>query len=142
MIIVTNHAKERWITRIISPEHYSHLNMCTGCEKCTSLIHDINSALKMSGNGISNSIRKSFANAEVVNDPHLLEAIEKHYPGRVMYRNKNAVFVTKTDGEKIVIVSIMSFDMLDGTLIRTKSKQEISSLFKRWKFESRHKGCT
>src|SRR6185312_3189837 len=150
-VIITLHARERWVERIVDPRHYHHLRTCTGCEKCNSLIRDLQGAIRYCGKQIDRVIAGRFKtakeNGKKVVDVSFLEAFKKQHGSESeeydFYQSGNAVFVVRQnskEGEPPILITVLSEDMIDGTVIRTMNSEELKSVFKRWKFERRQDG--
>lgn len=147
-VIITTHARERWLERIVDPQRYSHLKQCPGCQKCNDLLFDIRYIIKQYGRDIDRSIIRRLMCAKEsgakVTDPAFQESIKKQYPNEKLefYVDGDAVFVIGDDPTKPipVLLSVLTYDMIDGTLLRgATNKQELDAVFKKWHFEARQR---
>lgn len=153
-LIITSHARQRWIERIADPTRYEHLRTCRGCETCTSLINDIRNILRVAGRSIDGVIvrryRKARDEGNRVTDISFQEAVKKKEEILRQYRepreleflvSENAILVVakKPDQDTPVLLTIMSEDMIEGTIFRTLDPSELKRVFKRWHFERRMK---
>jgi len=147
--IISGHARERWIERIADPKRYEHLRTCPGCGTCVNLLHDIRRFIQLGGRYIDREIASRFkvaleAGSRVV-DASFLEAFKKQFGENVPYefdQNGRAVFViakNNTEGEPPILVTVLTDEMIDGTVIRKMSTDEMKTVFKRWQFEIRQK---
>lgn len=144
-LVITHHARERWVERISDPDKYSHLSTCQGCAVCHRLMNQIKTAVEFAKRHIDYEIMRRYRYARrenhVVNDVSFLQAQLKLYredfPLYEFYQNGNAVFIIKNDVKPPVLTTILSQDMIDGTAIRTMKGSEMKEVFNRWKFENK-----
>lgn len=148
-ILITNHARERWVERVVDPKRYEHLHKCRGegCEQCVTLLHDLRNAVKICGRGIDGKIAAAYRIAKEegrhVTDLSFIEAVKKRYGirGRVdfLLTPSNKVLVVCYNEEEIpVLKTILTQDMVDGFVIMTSNNDDMKTVFKRWRFENRH----
>ena len=146
-LIISPHARERWIVRIVNPTRYAHLDQCTGCEVCTSLLHELRNIVKIGARQIDGRIAATFRHARDKNsrvtDVSFLEAIRKKHGDEAAFFdflvNGNAVMMLSRRPEQEVplLVTVMTTDMIDGTVIRRMSNEEMKTVFQRWKTEAK-----
>lgn len=148
-LIVTNHARERWLERIVDPQSYSHLSRCTGCQKCLDLQLRMKEVIERVGKNINREIVKRYriarmANAEVT-DELFLQAVRKlnfeDFDRLQFFRDGKAVFVIKkVDNEQApLLITVLSQDMIDGLVIQRSSLTEMKNVFKQWKFQNKQR---
>lgn len=153
-LMITQHAKERWLERKVDPVRYNHLETCKlqGCGMCSGLLHDIrtilqNSKIKISiENSILDTYHHSLANKYYVADQSFLDAVKKKYGDITNFKfllsgkGDIVLVVFQNPLEKLpVLKTIMRSDMVEGMVIRTFNGQEMKTVFNRWKYEQRHK---
>jgi hypothetical protein len=151
-VIITNHARERWLERVVDPKRYEHLRTCrcpkVNCPECTSLIHDIRGILRLSRRVIDGRIASCYRNArdnnKRVTDISFIEAINKRYGEEIaanmdflISQSGAAILVTARKEDTPVIKTILTADMIEGTIFRNLNKDELKQVFSRWKHERR-----
>lgn len=148
-LIVTNHARERWLERIADFQSYSHLSQCTGCHKCKVLVNQMREVINHLGKNLDKEITKRYrvsrmANAEVTNAT-FLQAVQKlnfeDFDRLQFFRDGKAVFVIKKVDNEIapLLITVLSLDMIDGLVIQRFDKNEMKDVFNRWKFEAKQR---
>lgn len=156
-LIITNHARERWVERIVDPTRYEHLSKCheTECETCRSLVHDIHGALRIARRQIDGRILHCYLAAKEadnrVKDLSFKEAIAKR---QAEFYGKNlewvdfwisgraVLMVSKTPQEETpTLITVLTNDMIDGTVIKDTPLPDLKKTFKRWKHQARQKGA-
>ena len=80
LVIISSHARERWIERVADWKRYEHLGKCQGCGTCVNLVHDIRTAIQIGARYIDRAIVARFrealeAGAKVV-DVNFLDGLE------------------------------------------------------------------
>lgn len=149
-ILITSHARQRWIERIADPRRYAHLATCKtpGCSECVSKLHDIRAAIRCSrryiDGEIARRVREAKAAGGVVKDVNFMAAVRKRYGEErdfLFLQDHSAVFVivNPPDEDIPVLLTVMSLDMIDGTVIQTFKGDEMKAVFSRWKHERRQK---
>lgn len=152
-LLITEHAKERWVERVVDPTRYIHLETCKiqGCKTCSSLLYDIRGILrnpkaKRSIEGrILATYQQSLLTNSYIADVSFLEAVKKKYGDISRFKflltgSGMAVLVVSKKPEESfpALLTVMRSDMVDGMVIRTMNKQEMKNVFNRWKYETRH----
>lgn len=141
-ILITNHARERWLMRVADPKRYQHLALCKGCPQCNSLIFDIRNIIKLMGRNIDIAIKSRFLKAQghPYLDTQVIEEVKKsyHYP-LDFHVHDDVVFVTTFhDGNPTpVLVTVLTTLMLEAR--KELDKEEINSMMRKWHFEARQK---
>ncbi|RJQ25721.1 hypothetical protein C4577_04985 [Candidatus Parcubacteria bacterium] len=136
---ITEHARERWQERIVDPKRYSHLSNChiSSCETCVSLAHNIRNILTNTRRQIDGRIAAAYKAAKEANnkvtDVNFLKAMEQQHGDLTPYNfylslSGDAVFMTKMEGDRNVLVTIMSRDMIEGTTLRSLTRFKNESL--------------
>lgn len=152
-IIVTQHARERYIVRVVDPQKFGHLETCKGCGQCVNLLYEINilmrSMRKHMDRHISRQALKCMEQNEKVTDPLFLQTIKTHYPKEVFeettyYIDRSTptplIFVVKK-GDPPILKTVLTWDMIDGTILRhCQNQEETTKVFKTWKFRDKMKG--
>jgi hypothetical protein len=151
LIIITPHARERWIERIADPKRYEHLGKCPGCVTCANLQRDIREAIYIGARYIDRSIVQRYreakeAGARVV-DPLFLAAFKKEQRSEgeefEFYQSGRAVFCigeNDREGEPPILITVLTEEMIDGTVLRrASSPEELKTVFKCWAFENRQR---
>lgn len=150
-LIITVHARERWVQRIADPRRYEHLDSCkvVGCPTCVSLVHDLRNAVMVCGRGVDSSIaacyRRAKAEGRRVTDVSFMEAVRKKWPEDAgifdFLIGHRAVLVVsqKPEEDTPILRTVMTTDMVDGMVVRTMGRDEMKVVFKRWKREARNK---
>jgi hypothetical protein len=151
-IIITTHARQRYVERAVDPQKYGHLGKCGGCETCDTLIREIDTTLLTIGRQIDRRICRRVMDAirggEKVTNPLFLEALRKRMPKEavedtVYYidrsREEPIIFaVRKRDEKTNVLLTVMSYDMIEGTILRAcNTHEDATKVLKRWKFQSK-----
>lgn len=143
-VIITSHARQRWVERIADPKRYGHLKRChlENCEKCSSLLYDIHGIIKAYGKTIDGAIVQRYRRAKTENskvtDVSFLKAMAKQHGDLACFeflRSENAVFMTKLEENTPILITVMGIGMIDGTVLRNFSKEELKTVFHRWKRE-------
>lgn len=147
-VIITHHARQRWVERFQDPKSFSHLSECRRerCEQCATLLHRLRFILKHNVRRIDGAIAGRFREARdannVVTDYSFLETMRKQYGDEVsqytFYQHGGDIFMVKQE-ETPVLVTILSEDMLEGTVIRKANPEEMNQIFARWRFEDRQR---
>jgi hypothetical protein len=86
-LLITQHARERWLERSVDPARYIHLETCKvpECQNCSHLLHNIrgilqNSKAKISiENSIIDTYHHSLATNSYVTDISFMSAVKKKY---------------------------------------------------------------
>lgn len=152
-ILITEHARQRWIERAVDPKRYQHLSQCRrGCAICIQLIHDIRGVMRMMKREIDGSISRRALAAiqanERVNEPLFLEAIRKKWPedalGKEHYmdrtgRNTIIFAISREPDGRPVVVTVLTWDMIDGTVLMANQgdKESLKRVFETWKREAK-----
>lgn len=147
-VIITSHARERYVVRISDPVRYSHLNQCKlGCEMCTSLAMELRQAIVVCRRGIdrelSGRILAAIRGNKLVQDQMFLSAIAKIFPAEVYensqyYMDEKAIYVIVREKDGPVLVTVLSLSMLDGTILRScKNIDDFKKVFATWKREAK-----
>lgn len=148
-LFVSNHARERWLERIVSPNRYSHLRFCTGCGTCRSLIEEMRLILIRARRGIDKEIcsryRKARELGNEINNEIFKKAKIELYPGENLefYFESNVVFVVvyklKDKGQiDPVLATVLSSEMIEATYLKlANTKEELKRIFSKPKFGSR-----
>lgn len=139
-LIITRHAREQWLVRVVDPKRYDHLKSCEGCALCHTLLNNIHNILKNTGAFFWHQIEKAY-NESVVwefDDSNLKMSIDKKVSGqKITYRIKdNIVFPVSHKNNNDVLVSILTKDMIE-CFIKTDDivkEEPKSDVFKTWKF--------
>jgi len=83
-----------------------------------------------------------YSNPEMERIMRRLETMRKQYGDEVsqytFYQHGGAIFMVKQE-ETPVLVTILSEDMLEGTVIRKANPEEMNQIFARWRFEDRQR---
>lgn len=149
-VLITSHARQRWIERIADPTRYAHLATCKvyQCPECNSKIQDIHRAIRCArryiDGEIARRIREAKAADSYVRDVNFMAAVKKRYGEErdfTFLQDHSAVFVIVTPPEEPspVLLTVMSLDMIDGTVFQNFSGDEMKAVFSRWKHERRQK---
>ena len=143
---ITGHARQRWVERIVDPKRYAHLSTCKdNCETCQSLLYDIRMVLQHAGKGIDKEIIYYYDAAIHQNlritDANFIAAMkEKH--GKIDHFDflyyKTAILLVKKETPP-VLLTVMTLDMIDGTVFRNFDTDGLKTAFKRWKFETKQR---
>ena len=140
-VIITRHARERWVERIIDPKRYDHYRLCrVGCPTCVDLAYDMMNTIRIAGRGIDRDISQRFRSARPVEDQVFLKAVGQTHDlaSHAIKRDDKAVFVT-LKAEIPVLGTVMSIDMMTGTIIRNNSGNNLKNVFSSWKHEVKAK---
>ncbi len=144
---ITIHARERWLERIVDPKRYSHLSKCQipSCGQCITLMHNIRNIITNTRRQIDGRISETFMLAKraenKVTDRNFLSAMENQHGDLSSYEfyhslDGRAIFMAQNQDGRLVLFTIMSDDMLDGTTQRVLgSSKEFNPLSSKWKFE-------
>lgn len=149
-ILITVHARQRWMERVADPKHYAHLSKCKvpNCDQCNSLMHDLRNAIRCARRHIDGAIARRVREAReagsFVKDVNFMRAVKKRYGEDrdfTFLQDHSAVFVivNPPDEPTPVLLTVMSLDMIDGTVIQTFKGDEMKPVFERWKHERRQK---
>ena len=147
-VLITTHARQRWMERVVDPERYSHLKGCkvSCCEECLTKIQEIRNILRDSRRNVDSEIarrvREARAAKAVVKDMNFMAAIKKRYGEEKVFeflQDHSAVYViTHPPNEPSpVLLTVMSLDMIDGMVFQTFKPEELKPVFERWKHERR-----
>ena len=149
-LVITAHARERWVERVLCPDRYKHLQTCKrvqSCETCHSQMQEIKSMISRSCREIDRGIvRRYFAALEseaYVVDVNFHAAIRKRYGSEEFsfLKDHSAVFVVAhPPGEPVpVLKTVMTLDMIDGMVFQVfgNDKEAINTVFERWRHERR-----
>lgn len=149
-ITITSHARRRWVERVTHPDRFKHLSQCKfGCLECGRKLDELQAVIANSKRNIdgeiSRRIRDARAAGQFVKDINFMAAVKKRYgEGRdfTFLQDDCAVFVTvkPPDEPSPVLLTVMSLDMIDGTVLQTfRTKEELGKVFSRWRHERRMK---
>jgi hypothetical protein len=138
--VITNHARERYVERVLNPDKYGHLSGChvESCQECVHLLHDLRNHIKMGRQYIDMGLRENISKAQNIKDPNFLEIIRKHYPQEnnyqfLQYRQAIYVIIHPAKEPSPELLTVMTFDMIDGMVIQKASYNELGVYFDRWK---------
>lgn len=142
-LIITHHARERWVERIMEPVRFAHLAACRrpGCETCDSLRTERSSVIRGAKRSVDGSLAASFrAATEPVCNRLFMQAVAKRYgrqADRLGFRkNGNAVFVVAKEAPP-VLLTVMSQDMVQGLIFMTLDHRELRPMFEELKHQRR-----
>lgn len=148
--LITPHARARFVERITSPNLFSHLSSrcrISGCPECVSLTIQLKQTIEVSRRYLDEAIRKRIWKAQQnnsrVTDTNFLEIVSKTYPSNRDFDfwqdDEGAVFVIvkPPDEPSPVLLTVLSFEMVDGFVIKSASKEELQNYFDRWKMAAR-----
>lgn len=154
-LIITNHARVRYVQRIRQPIHYKHLLNCNkNCAECAKLEDDSKAVVRNFAPKIDWEIVTLFKEAKkqnwTIKDVSFLEAILKKYGENSnkdkFYRNGDAILVvTEDDNNEFnssfpTLVTVLNIQMIDGTTIDAfAGTKQMDNVFKRWKFQARQR---
>lgn len=149
-LLITTHARERWVERILCPERYTHLRTCKNprnCSQCQAQVAEINMMISRSCREIDRSIiRRYFAalkDENYVIDPNFHAAIRQRYGQEefTFLKDHSAVFVVAhpPDEPIPVLKTIMSLDMIEGMVMQVfgNDQEAMKKVFERWRHERR-----
>lgn len=152
-LIITNHARERWVERVVDATRYEHLSKCkvgSGCGTCESLINDIHGALRMARKQIDGRILACYLSAKQANDRvtdvSFMETIAKTHGSDAKHMDflisGIAILVVsqKPEEETPQLLTVLTKNMIDGTVVKNTPVPEMKKVFKRWKHEIRQGG--
>ena len=150
-VLITKHARERWLERIADPERYQHLSKCrvSGCCECASKARDIVGSIAAYGRQIDGEmarrVREARAAKSLVKDANFMAAIKKRYGEEQVFeflQDHSAVFVIvhPTNEPTPVLKTVMSLDMIDGMVFQVFKHDNMAPVFERWKHERRMAG--
>jgi hypothetical protein len=149
-LLIGDHGRQRWIERVVDPKRYKHLSICKipNCEECKSLMFDIRNVIKTLGHRIDSQISGAFLEARdagrKVTDVSFIEAIRRKEILRdeldFYLTNRKGTVIAVTRNDPPVLVTILSNDMIDGTVIRNNDRDSMKTVFQRWKYEARRRG--
>lgn len=151
-IIITRHARERYVIRAVDPVKFAHLNSCRGCDQCVSLLYEVNLITRSMRRHMDRHICRQALDAvernEQVTDPLFIETVKtrlpKDYFGETNYyidrsTPNTLVFVVKRE-EALVLKTVLTWDMIDGMVLRHCHKpEEFAKVFRSWKHQTRIK---
>ena len=144
----TYHARERWVGRIVNPDRFPHYNHCKkNCIDCYRDLVVIQSIVSRSCPDIDLAIcialNRCVRENMLVTDYTFLQVVRKKYGedrNLKFYTNGKAVFVLLERINDIpVVLSILTYDMIDGTVIKNTEQEDLKTVFNRWKREARSK---
>lgn len=144
----TYHARERWVGRIVNPERFPHYNHCKkNCIDCHRELAVIQNIVSRSCPDIDLAmciaLRRCVSENQIVTDHNFLKSIRNKYEddkNLKFYTNGKAVFVVLERIDDVpLILSIMTEDMIDGTIIKNTQKEDLKTVFNRWKQEAKRK---
>lgn len=146
-LVITNHARERWVERVINPKHYAHFADCKNvnhCQVCIKLREDMDFVLSNFYDEINKNISSLYYKSKnkKITDRSFLEIIQKDYDDfdkLVFLDCESCIFVISNHNEKSVLRTILKRGMLEGTIFKNIKNYEVDDLFKRWKFEDRQR---
>ena len=151
-ILITKHARERWVTRIADPERFTHLNSCKrirrNCSECGWDLNAAHSTIRECRRGIDIAIVSAYRRARddkmFVTDENFKEAIRKRYGEKNLkfYNDGRAVFVVLDPAPDLdipVLLTIMTPDMIDGMVFQVMEPADMKAVFDRWKREMKRK---
>lgn len=146
-LVITKHARERWVERVCSPRKFSHLATCPGCSTCLELVHALANHIKIAGRSLDFEIIKAFRKArdndKKVTDAAFLETVKKKWGEYGKYdffvTDRDSVMVVFHPPEETtpVLLTVMSANMVAGTVARGVGSGE--GIFDRLKHEARVK---
>lgn len=151
-LLVTQHARLRWVERAVDYERYKHLRYCQSnkCLQCQELRADLDLVVRNVKFYLDNSIQEYYREAveadRWVRTGLFLEAIEKQYGKRdyvsFLQTKKGAILVLRVDSEDMyVLLSVLSNDMLESTVFRNAvTNDEFKAIFGKMKFQMRQGG--
>jgi hypothetical protein len=110
------------------------------------LIHEIRNIIAFDQKAINGRICARALSvieaSQKVEDPVFLETIRKYYvdsKNKDFYEDRDFVYVLTNNTEIPVLVTLLSRDMIDGTVIMKTEKPEMTNVFKAWKFHQKMK---
>ena len=148
-ITITSHARRRWVERIAAPEKFRHLSQCKtfACEECQRKNNELFTIIGNSKRNIDGEIARRIRDArtagQFVKDVNFMAAVKKRYGEArdfTFLQDDCAVFVIVKPPEESspVLLTVMSLDMIDGTVFQTfRTKEELVKVFSRWRYERR-----
>jgi hypothetical protein len=144
---ISVHGEQRWVERIVDPKRYNHLESCRtdSCETCNSLIQDIRRVLANCGPAIRRRIQDCYSYAKEqdrrITDPSFLQAVGTRFNMTTseFYQMSNGILVVATDSNPPTLVTVLSLDMLTGTVFRNLRGDDLKEVFGRWKFETKQR---
>jgi hypothetical protein len=149
-LLITVHARQRWVERILCPDRYVHLRTCKRpkqCVTCIAQMAEINAMIDRSCREIDrNIIRRYFAAKEAesyVLDPNFHAAIRQRFGDEefTFLKDHSAVFaISHPPNEPIpVLKTVMSLDMIEGMVFQVfgNDREAIQTVFERWRHERR-----
>jgi hypothetical protein len=154
-ILITNHARQRWIERVADPKKYRHLTWCREggtCGICIQLIHELRDILRAYRQSLDRTISgralAAIERGEKVEDPLFIEAIKKKWPEDVdaqeHYIDRNGlntiIFAIKREPDgRPVVVTVLTFDMLDGIVLMVNQGDQnaMKRVFETWKRQAK-----
>lgn len=145
-IIITKHARERWVERIADPKRYSHLLSCNkNCPTCAKLHYDIKNVIEVAGHSIDGQIAAAYKEARnkntVITDKNFIQ-VQKQFGDYHKFkfysaRNNKAILIVAIDKRTTeglpLLLSVLTPDMVDGTVINCSNN--IKAVFNNWKHE-------
>lgn len=145
-VTITNHARKRWLQRIIDRQRYEHMRMCRqpNCPVCDKLDCDCVGAIRAAHRSITARIAAAWRQAVSVSNQDFLRVFTERYADHAgefkFTQYEEAIFVTRYDKEVPTLVTIYHQDMLNETVWRDASPAHLRQVFQRWKREARLKG--
>jgi hypothetical protein len=155
-ILITYHARQRWLERVADPKKYRHLVTCPDggrCGICIQIIHELRDILRTYRQSLDRTISgralAAIRHNDRVKDPMFLEAIRKKWPedhcgASEHYFDPNShqsiIFAIKREPDgRPVVVTILTWDMIDGTVLMTNGNdpEAMQRVFKSWKSQAR-----
>lgn len=152
-ILITHHARQRWLERVVDPKKYIHLRRCGdggNCGICIQLIHELRDIMRNVRASLDRSISgralAAIRNNERVTDPLFLDAIKRwfaeervepteHYIDRQGPNTIVFAIRREPDGRPIV-VTVLTWDMIDGTILMA-NMDDPKKVFDAWKRQAR-----
>jgi len=150
-VVVTSHARERWMERVADPDRYSHLHHCRlGCATCVSLLHDMRSILsnikRIIDQEIATRTTAAIKGNNRVQEDYVLELARKLFPEKKCdyyrdVRKPHVILVLTYDTIGPVVVSVLTQELLEGVAMRAAdSKEARQNLFRHWKHQAQQRG--
>jgi len=157
---ITHHARERWLERVVDPKRYAHLSSCRdGCPTCISLINDIQDVVRTMTRKLDGNIYRAWKTAveqgNYVTNSLFIQTVKKAYGKHAdtlefpIYNSgrERVVFVTAIRPDRFnptenvrLLLTVMTIGMLEGQVIQQTAKEDMGTVFDRWKFEARQRG--
>jgi hypothetical protein len=154
-IIITHHARQRWLERVVDPKKYLHLRRCSdggNCSICIQLIHELRDIMQNVCASLDRSISAralaSIRNNERVTDPLFLDSIKRWFAEEwvepteyyIDRQGQNTiVFVIRREPDgRPIVVTVLTWDMIDGITMMANMKDS-KKFFDIWKRQTRQR---